>query len=141
MTINSLPPVNQTPPVQPSAHPPKVQSNTNAPSVSRPEVTGQVKNSQQNVQATPGQRPAGVETNVAQGVSQPPSSSSSVNSSIKSFTEEALETAAETKTEAAKGDQQAIRILAKKEAANNSKSAAQSPTQANGIGDIVDRFA
>ena len=47
--------------------------------------------------------------------------------SVKSMAEEAMETAAQTKTEAAKGDQQAIRKLARTRAANSTPSAPPPP--------------
>ena len=47
------------------------------------------------------------------------------SSSATSATQEAMETAAQTKTEAAKGDQQAVRKLAAQQSANDPKSAQQ----------------
>ena len=51
--------------------------------------------------------------------------------SMQSAVQESTETASQTKTEAAKGDQQAIRKLARQQAANNTQSApnAQSAQQ------------
>jgi hypothetical protein len=45
--------------------------------------------------------------------------------SVKAMAEEATETAATTKAEATKGDQQAIRKLARQRAANNTQGAQQ----------------
>lgn len=54
---------------------------------------------------------------------------SSIQASAASTAQEALETATQTKAEAAKGDQQAIRKLARQQAAQITHSAPQ-PTQA-----------
>ena len=43
--------------------------------------------------------------------------------SVNNVAQEAMETAAQTKAEAAKGDQQAVRLQARREAANNGQSA------------------
>jgi hypothetical protein len=48
-----------------------------------------------------------------------------ISSTAQSSAQEALETAAQTKAEAAKGDQQAIRKLARMQAANNTQAAPQ----------------
>jgi hypothetical protein len=45
--------------------------------------------------------------------------------SVKNMAQEATETVAQTKTEAAKGDQQAIRKLAQQQSASNTQSAQQ----------------
>jgi hypothetical protein len=48
-----------------------------------------------------------------------------IASAVQSSAQEALETAAQTKAEAAKGDQQAIRKLARAQAANPTQEAPQ----------------
>jgi phosphatidylethanolamine-binding protein (PEBP) family uncharacterized protein len=47
--------------------------------------------------------------------------------SVKSMVQEAMETAAQTKSEAAKGDQQAVRKLAQAQTANPAQSVQQPP--------------
>jgi hypothetical protein len=50
--------------------------------------------------------------------------------SVKNMAEEATETASATKAEAAKGDQQAIRKLARQQTANNTQNVQQPPESA-----------
>jgi hypothetical protein len=64
-----------------------------------------------------------------------------VSNSVKNMVQEATETAAVTKTEAAKGDQQAIRKLARQQAANNTQSADQPPNLINSTKGILDAKA
>ena len=59
----------------------------------------------------------------------------SSTSLAKSQAQEASETASQTKAEAAKGDQQAIRKLAKQQAAQQSNSAPSTPPPSNNIVD------
>jgi hypothetical protein len=64
-----------------------------------------------------------------------------VSNSVKNMVQEATETAAVTKAEAAKGDQQAIRKLARQQAANNTQSANQPPNLVNSTKGILDAKA
>jgi anti-sigma28 factor (negative regulator of flagellin synthesis) len=64
----------------------------------------------------------------------------SINSTVRNTVEEATETAAQTKTEAAKGDQQAIRKLASQQSLQQVPSAHQ-PLTPQGSRNILDKVA
>jgi hypothetical protein len=56
--------------------------------------------------------------------------------SINNAAQEAMETTAQTKAEATKGDQQAVRLLARREAANNVQNVQQPPQNTKGGLDV-----